>query len=107
MSSARALVATDVEAAARLQGAARHLAPSPATGRTAVSRRPNPDPPVVPSPGSSLITDLRHQTSAVLHHTLDEERVRQLRSEGEAMDSDQAATYALGAIRQATQSTAS
>jgi hypothetical protein len=53
-----------------------------------------------------LITDLRRQTSTLLHDTLDKERLRQLRAEGEAMDSDQAATCALEAIRRAGQSTA-
>jgi hypothetical protein len=53
-----------------------------------------------------MITDLRRQTSALLHDALDAERLRQLRAEGEAMDSDQAAAYALEAIRRAQQSTA-
>jgi hypothetical protein len=53
-----------------------------------------------------LITDLRRQTSAMLHEGLDEGRLRQLRSEGEAMDSDQAAAYALEATRRARQSSA-
>jgi hypothetical protein len=53
-----------------------------------------------------LITDLLHQTSALLHDVLDEGRLRQLRSEGEAMDSDQAATFALDAIMEARQFTA-
>jgi hypothetical protein len=53
-----------------------------------------------------LISDLRHQTSDLLHDALDEAGLRQLRAEGEAMDSDQAAAYALEAIRRARQSTA-
>jgi hypothetical protein len=101
---ARALAATDVEAAARLQGAANHLAPRPATGQTPVPGRPNPASPAVLPPGTSLITDLRRQTSALLLEALDERRLRQLRTEGEALDSDQAATYALDAIRRALQS---
>jgi predicted ATPase len=48
---------------------------------------------------------LRRQTSALLHDALDEGRLRQLRAEGEAMDSDQAAAYALEAIRRARQPT--
>jgi hypothetical protein len=103
---ARALVATDSEAAARLQGAARHHAPRPTPDQTAVSGRSNTDSPEVPTPGSALISDLRHQTSDLLHDALDEGRLRQLRAEGEAMDSDQAAAYALEAIRRARQSTA-
>jgi hypothetical protein len=103
---ARALAGTDIEAAARLHGAARHLAPQPVAGSAGVPGRPNPAPPAAPA-GSSLITDLRHQTSELLHDVLDEGRLRQLRSEGEAMDSDQAATYALDVIRDARQPTAS
>jgi predicted ATPase len=102
----RAVAATDIEAAARLHGAARHLAPQSASGITASPGRTNPASPAVAPPGSGLITDLRRQTSALLHDALDEGRLRQLRSEGEAMDSDQAAAYALDAIRRTRQSTA-
>jgi hypothetical protein len=98
---ARALAATDIEAAARLQGAARQITPQTATGHTTIPGRPNPGSPAVAPPGSSFITDLRHQTSALLHNAFDEGRLRQLRSEGEAMDSDQAVTYTLEAIRRA------
>jgi hypothetical protein len=98
---ARALAATDVEAAALLQGAARHLVPQPAAGSTAIPNRTNPASPAVTPPSSSLITDLRRQTSELLHDALDEEQLRHLRADGEAMDSDQAATYALEAIRRA------
>jgi hypothetical protein len=63
--------------------------------------------PVAPgkqSAGFSMIADLRHQTSALLHDSLDEGWLQQLRAEGQAMDSDQAATYALEAIRRALRS---
>jgi predicted ATPase len=103
---ARALAATDEEAAARLQGAARHLAPHPAAGIATVQGRSGPDSPAAAPHGSSLITYLRRQTSGLLHDALDEGRLRQLRAEGEAMDSDQAAAYALEAIGRARQSTA-
>jgi hypothetical protein len=103
---ARALVDTDIDAAARLQSAARHLARQAAAGQTPVSGRPSPASPPVAPLGSSPVTDLRHQTSALLHDALDEGRLRQLRVEGEAMDSDQAATYALEAIRRARQAMA-
>jgi predicted ATPase/class 3 adenylate cyclase len=102
---ARALTATDVEAAARLYGAARHLAPQPVRRQTTATGGPNPDSSAVAAPGPSLITDLRRQTSALLHDALDEEQLGRLRAEGEAMDSDQAAAYALEAIRRARQST--
>ena len=103
---ASALAATDIEAAARLQGAARHLAPHPAAGTTTVRGRSGPDSPAAAPPARSFITDLRRQTSQMLHDTLDEGRLRRLRAEGEAMDSDQAAAYALQAIRRARQSMA-
>jgi predicted ATPase len=102
---ARALAATDIEAAARLQGAARHLAPQPAVG-SATPSSSNPAPPAIANPDTSLITHLRRQTSEMLHDALDEGRLRQLRVEGEEMDSDQAAAYALEAIRRARQTTA-
>jgi predicted ATPase/class 3 adenylate cyclase len=98
---ARAVAATDLEAAARLQGAARHLAPRPAAGTTTVQGRSGPDSPAAAPRGSSFITDLRRQTSALLHDAIDEGRLHQLRAEGEAMDSDHAAAYALEAIRRA------
>jgi predicted ATPase len=104
---AGALVATDIEAAARLQSAARHLLRGAAAGQTSAPGRANPASPPVGPPGSSPITDLRHQTSMLLLNALDEGRLRQLRSEGEAMDSDQAATYALDAIRRARQTATS
>jgi predicted ATPase/class 3 adenylate cyclase len=98
---ARALATRDVEVAARLQGAARRLAHQSASDPITALGRPDPASPEVAPPGSGLITDLRRQTSALLHDSLDEEQLRHLRAEGEAMDSDQAANYALEAIRRA------
>jgi predicted ATPase len=98
---ARAVAATDIEAAARLHGAARHLVPRPAAGSTVIPSRTNAASRAAATPGSSLITDLRRQTRELLHDALDEEQLRHLRAEGEGMDSDQAATYALEAIRRA------
>jgi hypothetical protein len=102
---ARALVQLDGEAAARLQGAARHLALRSPTGLTTNPGGTSPASTAVAPPGASLITDLRRQTSALLHDALDEGRLQQLRAEGEAMDSDEAAAYALEAIWRARQST--
>jgi hypothetical protein len=53
-----------------------------------------------------MIGEPPRQTRAQLHKALDEGRLRQLLAEGETMDSDQAATYALDAIRRARQSAA-
>jgi hypothetical protein len=101
---ARAAVDADVEAAARLQGAARHLTVQAAATRPSVAD-PLPVAPGKQSAGFSMIGNLRHQTSAILQDALDQGRLRQLRTEGEGMDSDQAAAYALDAIRRARQST--
>jgi predicted ATPase len=103
---ARALATADDQAAARLQGAARQLAVQTAPRPTTALDNTGPGSPAVRPAGPSLITDLRRQTSALLHEGLDEGQLRQLRAEGEAMDSDQAAAYALEAIRRARQSTA-
>jgi hypothetical protein len=103
---ARALVDVDVQAAARLQGAARHLTVQVAAVRLMTAADAVPVSPGKQSAGFSMIGDLQRQTSELLHDALDEGRLRQLRAEGEAMDSDQAATYALEAITRARQSTA-
>jgi hypothetical protein len=50
-----------------------------------------------------VITELRRQTSTLLLGVLGEERLYRLRSEGEAMDSDKAAAYALDAIARVEQ----
>jgi predicted ATPase len=101
---ARALVDNDSEVAAGLQGAARQMAVQVAVARPTAVGSTGLASPGEPAAGFSMITDLRRQTSALLHEALDEGRLRQLRAEGEAMDSDQAATYALEAIRRARQS---
>jgi hypothetical protein len=103
---ARALVDTDLETAARLQGAARQLAVHVAAVPPGSTTEAGVSSPGQPSAGFSMIADLRRQTSQLLHNALDEGRLQQLRAEGEAMDSDQAAAYALDAIRRAQQATA-
>jgi predicted ATPase/class 3 adenylate cyclase len=103
---ARALASTDSAAAARLQGAARHMAVQIAPRTTTTVGSTVPGSPAVRPTGSSLITDLRRQTSQLLHDALDEGRLRQLRAEGEDMDSDQAAACALEAIGRARRSAA-
>ena len=95
-----------MEAAARLQGAARRLAVQLAAAGPAVAADSRSASPGEPAGGYSMIRDLRRQTRELLHDNLDEGRLRQLRAEGEAMDSDQAAAYALEAIRRARQATA-
>jgi hypothetical protein len=98
---ARALVEIDSEAAARLQSAARQMAVQVAVARPLGVGSTGLASPGEPAAGFSMITDLRRQTSALLHEALDEGRLYQLRVEGEALDSDQPAAYALDAIRRA------
>ena len=104
---ARCLVSIDAEAAAVLQGAARRqaMAAIPTPDRTATARS---TPPLNPSgstnrpPGNAgFIAELRRSTTNLLRATLGESRVRELRAEGEALDSDRAVAYALDAINRA------
>jgi hypothetical protein len=95
---ARAITDRDSEAAARLQGAARHLAVQLATARRSAPADASVASRSALPAGSSAITELRRQTSTLLRGVFDEERLHQLRSEGEAMDGDKAATYALDSI---------
>jgi predicted ATPase len=98
---ARALVQVDAEGAAVLQGAARQLARA---GFANTSRDvPDASAPTTaqPGPGAGLITDLRRQTTGLLIEALGEDRVRDLRAQGEAMDTDHAVAYVLAAIARA------
>jgi hypothetical protein len=92
---ARALAPSDGEAAARLQGAARHLILQLTTTRPRVPADTSPG---EPPGGFSFVTELRRQATALLHDSLHDAALRQLRAEGEAMDQDQAVAYALDAI---------
>jgi hypothetical protein len=56
-----------------------------------------------PDTNAGLITDLRRQTTGLLTETLGERHLRELRAEGEAMDTDHAVAYILAAIEQARQ----
>jgi hypothetical protein len=47
------------------------------------------------------VTELRRQTTAILRDTLGEERLRQLRAEGQAMDNDHVVAYTVDAIGRA------
>jgi hypothetical protein len=101
--AARAIVPADPESAAVLQGAAHRLVPASAfAGRSGEAARSSPSSP--DSQGAitaSFITELRRQTSQMLHEALDEARLRGLRAEGGAMDEDRAVAYALDAIDRA------
>jgi len=97
---ARAVAPRDAEPAAVLQGAARRLAlaaggsssPQDSADRTS----PAGDQVAGPAP---FIADLRRQATAVLRESLGDDRWRELRAEGEAMDADDAVGYALTVVQ--------
>ena len=89
--------ASEPEAGARLQGAAR---------RIALRDRPQPPAQADAPPGdraatggtASLIGDLRREATARIVEHLGDSRLRDLRAEGEMMDIDQAVSFALALI---------
>jgi len=106
---ARALVGSDPEAAAVLQGVAHHLIvantpapmgirPSSAPGRVASGQVSGP---------TSFVTKVRRETTALLDAVLGEGSLRERRAVGEAMDEDRAVAYALDAIARALTMTSS
>jgi hypothetical protein len=90
---ARAFAGSDPASAAILQGAVPGLAA--AAGSHAVSRSGDAE------ATASFITELRRQTTASLKESLGEDRLRQLRTEGAAMDGTQVVAYALNALDRA------
>jgi hypothetical protein len=94
----RALASSDTEAAAILQGAARRIitatvrVPAQVMG---VDPTPTPDQSAGPA---SFITDLRRQTTLIIRQSIGDERMRQLRAEGEAMNAAEALRYVLTVI---------
>jgi len=101
---ARALAPTNPDAAALLQGAARHL--TPITPRSdaaphrhrATPRSPTPPPADRGAGTTDYVTDLRRETTGLLRDTLGERRLHELRAQGEAMNIDEAVAYGLDAI---------
>jgi hypothetical protein len=91
---ARAVVSFDPESSARLQSAARRL-------MTAARRDDHQDATAGPSGTGGLVADLYRQTSALLHETLDEHRLDELRAAGASMNDDQIVADALDAITRA------
>jgi predicted ATPase/class 3 adenylate cyclase len=101
--TARVLGPNDAESAAVIQGAAysfattaTHLPAAPDPART-------PPPETIPvdagrSGTASFVTDLRRETTGLLRERLGEERLRVLRAEGRAMNTDEAVAYTLEAI---------
>jgi hypothetical protein len=102
---ARAVVGVDPETSARLQPAARRLM-TPARQDTTqhVSQATPTSPPDTtagPSGSGGLVPDLYRQTSVLLREALGEQRLRQLRADGDSMDVDQIVALAHDAIARA------
>jgi predicted ATPase len=97
-----ASAAADPDGAAVLQGASRRLALSVMEGRD-LSRIP---PATSSATGAStgLITELRRETTRSLTETLGQEQLRELRDQGELMDTDGAVRLAMALIERAVQS---
>ena len=104
---ARVLASNDPESATVLQGAARRIATTTADESVA-------SPPVPVAPGAStetsadhspanagFVTELRRETTGLLATALGDERLRALRAQGEAMDTDEVVAYALAAAARA------
>jgi predicted ATPase/class 3 adenylate cyclase len=100
---ARVLAPHDPESAAILQGAARRIAtaevaepvtPSPAPIASGASTE---TPAAHTSRNAGFVTELRRETTGLLATALGDERVRALRAQGETMDTDEVAAYALNA----------
>ena len=86
--------------AAIIQGAARGITLQ--TLETPVDSEANlPRPGPTPRTTGGLFVDVRRETTGLLAATLGEERLRQLRAEGEAMDDDRAVAYTLDQIAKA------
>jgi predicted ATPase/class 3 adenylate cyclase len=96
---ARALVTTRPDAAAIIQGAARAITlrtlETPVDSKANVTRRS-------PTPTTGgLFVKVRRETTGLLAAALGNERLRQLRAEGETMDDDRAVAYTLDQIAKA------
>jgi predicted ATPase len=101
---ARALATTNPRSAAVLQGAARQLTPAPprrdmpgSSGRMADDSQTTASP-EHSSSATSYLTELRRETSSLLRDTLGDQRLHELRDQGQAMNADEAVAYALDAI---------
>jgi hypothetical protein len=93
--------AADPDGAAVLQGASRRLALSVMEGRD-----PRTPPTASSATGAStgLITELRRETTRHLAEVLGQERLRELRDQGELTDTDGAVRLAIALIERAAKS---
>jgi predicted ATPase len=92
--SARALAGADPEAAATIQGAAYTVIATPeaTAARTDTAQAPAQS---GPANRGGLIVETRRETTRLLIEVLGDQRLRVLRSEGNAMDTDTAVAYTL------------
>jgi predicted ATPase/class 3 adenylate cyclase len=100
---ARALADTDPEAAATIQGAAHTLAAAAATTATADTDHTNAT--TREANRGGIIIDTRRDTTRVLVEVLGDERLRHLRGDGAAMDTDAAVAYTLSRLNTFLRST--
>ena len=99
---ARAIVDQDPESAAVIQGAARQLvlprAAEHLNTEGSTTAQGQSTPPVTTGSRGGLIVDVRRETTLRIDNALGMERRQQLRTEGDAMDEDQAVTYTLSRV---------
>jgi len=97
---ARALVPTRPEAAAIIQGAVRAI--TLRTLDTPVDAQTNPTSPApTPRATGGYLREVRRDTTRLLAAALGEQRLGELRAEGNAMDDDRAVAYTLDQIAKA------
>jgi predicted ATPase/class 3 adenylate cyclase len=97
---ARVVAANDPESAAVIQGAARRLATTAPNELVTSPGAPGASadvPAAQTSSDAGFLVELRRETTGLLIATLGDERLRRLRAQGEAMDTDEVAAYALHA----------
>jgi predicted ATPase len=97
----RALATSDPETAAVLQGATRKLMSSLSVPPLATNRSREPAPPTATTGEGGTIPELRRETTSILRATLGEARLRELRSQGEAMDDNDVVRLTLDTIARA------
>jgi hypothetical protein len=93
---ARILAPTRAEQAAIIQGAAHTFATTTTTPAAAQAPLPSKANSTRPKRATtSFVTDLRRQTTELLQDALGQQRLHELRAQGQAMNSDDAVAYAL------------
>ncbi len=95
---ARILAQTGAERAAVIQGAAHSFATTTTPAATALSSPPSQTSPSDrprATTATSFVTQLRRETTALLQDVLGEQRLHELRAQGQAMNTDDAVAYVL------------